>query len=47
MTGREQSLGDGTGFIDGLAGLAGGDGDAVPGEELLGLVFVDVHREGL
>ena len=43
VSGSEDLLGRRLGLGDGLAGLTGGNGDAMLLEQLLGLVLVDVH----
>jgi hypothetical protein len=43
VPGGKQFFGRFLGLGDGFAGGAGGHGDAVLSEQLLGLVFVDIH----
>jgi hypothetical protein len=41
-----EPLGRGDGLLDGVGDLAALDGDAVPGEDLFGLVLVELHADG-
>src|SRR6185437_7162901 len=43
---RDEALGDGADLAHRERGLTLGHGDAVPGEDLLGLILVDFHEKG-